>query len=212
MRVYLDNAATTRVDEQVFEAMKPYFTSIFGNPSSIHTHGREAKAAVEKSRKTIADLLNTTPSEIFFTSGGTEADNTAIRCTVETLGIKHCITSAIEHHAVLHTMELLEKQGKVSLSFVKLREDGHIGGWAQPVSWRCSDRSGKIDTTGSRAARPCEPQNNRTGAKAAGDRHKRCADAPDSQTLTGSVTGFRYEWNRAAPMSGNSFHPVSRPV
>lgn len=126
MRVYLDNAATTRVDEQVFEAMKPYFTSIFGNPSSIHTHGREAKAAVEKSRKTIADLLNTTPSEIFFTSGGTEADNTAIRCSVETLGIKHCITSAIEHHAVLHTMELLEKQGKVSLSFVNLREDGHI--------------------------------------------------------------------------------------
>ena len=126
MRVYLDNAATTRVDEQVFEAMKPYFTSIFGNPSSIHTHGREAKAAVEKSRKTIADLLNTTPSEIFFTSGGTEADNTAIRCTVETLGIKHCITSSIEHHAVLHTMELLEKQGKVSLSFVNLREDGHI--------------------------------------------------------------------------------------
>ena len=126
MRVYLDNAATTPVDVQVFEAMKPYFTNIFGNPSSIHTHGREAKAAVEKSRKTIADLLNTTPSEIFFTSGGTEADNTAIRCSVETLGIQHCITSHIEHHAVLHTMECLEKQGKVKLSFVNLLEDGHI--------------------------------------------------------------------------------------
>ena len=126
MRVYLDNAATTPVDVQVFEAMKPYFTSIFGNPSSIHTHGREAKAAIEKSRKTIADLLNTTPSEIFFTSGGTEADNTAIRCSVETLDIQHCITSRVEHHAVMHTMEHLEKQGKVKLSYVNLLEEGYI--------------------------------------------------------------------------------------
>ena len=126
MRVYLDNAATTPVDEHVFETMKPYFNKIFGNPSSIHTHGREAKAAIEKSRKTIADLLNTTPSEIFFTSGGTEADNTAIRCSVETSGIQHCITSRIEHHAVLHTMELLEKQGQIKLSYVNLSEDGHI--------------------------------------------------------------------------------------
>ena len=126
MRVYLDNAATTPVDERVFESMKPYFTSIFGNPSSIHTHGREAKAAVEKSRKTIADLLNITPSEIFFTSGGTEADNTAIRCSVETLGIQHCITSRIEHHAVLHTMQNLEKRGVVRLSYVNLLDDGHI--------------------------------------------------------------------------------------
>lgn len=126
MRVYLDNAATTPVDAEVFETMKPYFTSIFGNPSSIHTHGREAKAAIEKSRKTVADLLNTSPSEIFFTSGGTEADNTAIRCSVNALGIGHCITSRIEHHAVLHTMELLEKQGKIKLSYVNLSDNGHI--------------------------------------------------------------------------------------
>ncbi|MDN5217450.1 cysteine desulfurase family protein [Fulvivirgaceae bacterium BMA12] len=126
MRIYLDNAATTPVDEQVFEAMKPYLTNVFGNPSSIHTHGREVKAAIEKSRKTIADLLNATPSEIFFTSGGTEADNTAIRCSVETLGIKHCITSRIEHHAVMHTMERLQQLGKIKLSYVNLSEDGHI--------------------------------------------------------------------------------------
>ena len=126
MRIYLDNAATTPVDEQVFEAMKPYLTNVFGNPSSIHTHGREVKAAIEKSRKTIADLLNATPSEIFFTSGGTEADNMAIRCSVETFGIQHCITSRIEHHAVMHTMEHLEKLGKIRLSYVNLSEDGHI--------------------------------------------------------------------------------------
>ncbi len=126
MRIYLDNAATTPVDEQVFEAMKPYLTNVFGNPSSIHTHGREVKAAIEKSRKTIADLLNATPSEIFFTSGGTEADNTAIRCSVEALGIKHCITSRIEHHAVMHTMEHLQQLGKIKLSYVNLSEDGHI--------------------------------------------------------------------------------------
>lgn len=126
MRVYLDNAATTPVDEQVFEAMKPYLTNMFGNPSSIHTHGREVKAAIEKSRKVIADLLNATPSEIFFTSGGTEADNTAIRSSVETMNIKHCISSGIEHHAVLHTFEHMERAGKIELSFVNLNGEGQI--------------------------------------------------------------------------------------
>jgi cysteine desulfurase len=98
----------------------------YGNPSSIHSHGREVRAAIEKSRKTIASLLHTSPSEIFFTSGGTEADNTAIRCSVEALQIKHAITSPIEHHAVLHTLEELERKGIIRLSFVELDEKGHI--------------------------------------------------------------------------------------
>jgi cysteine desulfurase len=124
MRVYLDNAATTPLDEEVFEAMKPYMLQYFGNPSSIHSHGREVRSAIEKSRKQIAGLLNTSPAEIFFTSGGTEADNTAIRCSIESYGIKHAITTKIEHHAVLHTLEELEKAGKIKLSFVKLNSKG----------------------------------------------------------------------------------------
>lgn len=126
MRVYLDNAATTPLDPQVFEAMKPYMLDVFGNPSSIHSHGREAKAAIEKSRRMVADLLNTSPSEIFFTSGGTEADNTAIVGYVETYGITHAITTPIEHHAVLHTLEILQKTGKIELSFLKLDERGNL--------------------------------------------------------------------------------------
>ena len=126
MRIYLDNAATTAMDPEVFEAMKPYFMEQYGNPSSIHTHGRQAKAAIERSRRQIAGYLNAAPSEIFFTSGGTEADNTALRCSVDTMKIKHAITSKIEHHAVLHSLELLEKKGKIKLSFVPLDEKGHI--------------------------------------------------------------------------------------
>ena len=88
MRIYLDNAATTAIDPEVFEAMKPYLMENFGNPSSIHTHGRQAKAAIERSRRQIAEYLNAAPSEIFFTSGGTEADNAALRSSIETKNIK----------------------------------------------------------------------------------------------------------------------------
>ena len=126
MRAYFDNAATTPVDEAVFEAMKPYLLNKYGNPSSIHSHGREVRSAIERSRKKVADILNTSPSEIFFTSGGTEADNTALRCTIESKGIGHLITSRIEHHAVLHTAEALEKAGTVQLHFVDLEEDGQV--------------------------------------------------------------------------------------
>lgn len=126
MRVYLDNAATTPLDPDVFDAMKPYMLEAYGNPSSIHSHGREVRSAIEKSRKKVADLLNTSPSEIFFTSGGTEADNTAIRCSIDCSNIKHVITSPIEHHAVLHTLQALEKQGTITLHFVQLDEKGHI--------------------------------------------------------------------------------------
>jgi cysteine desulfurase len=126
MRVYFDNAATTPLDQEVLDAMIPFMMNNYGNPSSIHSHGREARTAIEKSRKTIASLLNTSPSEIFFTSGGTEADNAAIRCTVDALNITHAITSPIEHHAVLHTLEELQKKGRIQLSFVRLDEKGHI--------------------------------------------------------------------------------------
>ncbi len=125
-RVYLDNAATTPLDKAVIEAMLPMMERNFGNPSSIHSHGREVRNAIEKARKTIAGLLNTSPAEIFFTSGGTEADNTAIVSAIETYQITHAVTSALEHHAVLHTLEHLAKIGKIKLSLVQLTEKGHI--------------------------------------------------------------------------------------
>lgn len=126
MRVYLDNAATTPLDKEVFDAMAPFMLEHFGNPSSIHSHGREVRAAIEKARRTVAGLLNTSPAEIFFTSGGTEADNAAIRCTCRTHGIKHAVTSHLEHHAVLHTMELLEKEEGVQVTYLKHDEKGNL--------------------------------------------------------------------------------------
>lgn len=125
-KVYLDNAATTALDKEVLDAMLPYMTEHFGNPSSIHGFGRQTRAAIEGARKTVAKLLNVSPSEIFFTSGGTEADNMAIHCSVNDLGVKHLITSPIEHHAVLHTCEALAHSGRVKLDFVKLTPQGHI--------------------------------------------------------------------------------------
>ncbi|MBB6003269.1 cysteine desulfurase family protein [Arcicella rosea] len=125
-RIYLDNAATTPMDRAVIDAMLPMMESSFGNPSSIHTHGREVRNTIERARKSIAGLLNTSPAEIFFTSGGTEADNTAIVRSVEDFGITHAITSRLEHHAVLHTLEYLAKKGKIKLSYVELHDKGHI--------------------------------------------------------------------------------------
>ncbi|MGZ4000549.1 MAG: aminotransferase class V-fold PLP-dependent enzyme, partial [Mucilaginibacter sp.] len=93
MRVYLDHAATTPIDPEVLKEMYKVMESQYGNPSSIHAHGREVRALIERSRKTIAGLLHTSPSEIFFTSGGTEADNTAIRCGIIDNGLTHAITS-----------------------------------------------------------------------------------------------------------------------
>ena len=124
--IYLDNAATTPLDPQVYAAMEPFFKSHFGNPSSIHSHGREVRSAIEKSRKGIAQLLNAAPSEIFFTSGGTEADNTAIQCSIHAFNIKYAITSRIEHHAVLHCLEALVKKGTIEISYVELEVDGSI--------------------------------------------------------------------------------------
>ncbi len=126
MRVYLDNAATTPLDRAVLDAMLPLLEQQFGNPSSIHWHGREVRSALERARKTVAGLLNTSPSEIFFTSGGTEADNTALVNSIDAYGLTHAITSPIEHHAVLHTLQHLEKAGKIRLSLVQLDEKGHV--------------------------------------------------------------------------------------
>jgi cysteine desulfurase len=126
MKVYLDNAATTPMDREVVDTMLPLMTEHFGNPSSIHAWGRQTRAMIEQSRKTVARLMNCSPSEIFFTSGGTEADNMAIRCTIEGLEIKHAVTSPIEHHAVLHTLESMADKGVIKLSIVKLTPEGSI--------------------------------------------------------------------------------------
>jgi cysteine desulfurase len=126
MKIYFDNAATTPIDKEVLDVMLPILNDQFGNPSSIHAHGRKTRAIVENARKSIAKLLNCAPAEIFFTSGGTEADNMAIIGSVDDLGIKHVITSAIEHHAVGHTLEHLEKIGKIKLSLVNLHLNGDI--------------------------------------------------------------------------------------
>lgn len=125
-RIYLDNAATTPLDPEVLESMMPYLTSHFGNPSSIYSYGRESRMAIENARKTVARILHAHPAEIFFTSGGTESSNTAIMAAVRDLGCKHIISSLIEHHATLHTVEYLQKNGEATLSFVKLLPNGHI--------------------------------------------------------------------------------------
>ncbi len=124
--VYLDNAATTPMDDRVIEAMLPFMRGHFGNPSSVHSHGREVRTAIEKARKKVAELLQASPSEIFFTSGGTEADNTALVCGIESHGISHAITSPLEHHAVLHTLEMLAKKGQVNLSLLEVNGKGEI--------------------------------------------------------------------------------------
>jgi len=126
MKVYLDNAATTRLDENVLNAMMPLMREDFGNPSSIHGFGRKTRTSIEAARKTVAKLLNVTPAEIFFTSGGTEADNMAINQSVIDYGIQHIISSKIEHHAVEHTIKVLEKNGKVKVSWVKIDNKGNI--------------------------------------------------------------------------------------
>jgi cysteine desulfurase len=126
MRIYLDNAATTPLDPEVFEAMKPFMMEDFGNPSSTHAHGRKVRAAIESARKKIAELLSCTPGEIIFTSGGTEADNTLIISGIQTYGIQHAISSPIEHHAVTHTLETLEKKRIVQLHHVNLDQKGHV--------------------------------------------------------------------------------------
>jgi cysteine desulfurase len=124
--IYFDNAATTPIDSRVVDAMIPILKENFGNPSSIHSNGRIARSVIEKSRKQVASFFNSNPSEFFFTSGGTEADNMILRCCVEDLGVTHIITSRLEHHAVLHTAEELRDAEGVKLSLVNVCSKGII--------------------------------------------------------------------------------------
>ncbi|MEY3425685.1 MAG: hypothetical protein RL679_1043 [Bacteroidota bacterium] len=126
MRVYLDNAATTPIAPEVVEAMLPVLKEGFGNPSSTHFYGRQSKAWIETSRRTIAKLLNCQPSEIIFTSGGTEADNMALFSSVHQMGVTHIITSEIEHHAIGHTAEAIAKSGDARISYVKVSKSGLV--------------------------------------------------------------------------------------
>lgn len=126
-RIYLDNAATTAVSPAVMEAMLPYFTEIFGNPSSIHGTGREAAKAIDRARKQVAAAIGAMPQEIYFTAGGSESDNWAIKGTAFARKNKgnHIITSSIEHHAVLHTCKWLEKQG-FEVTYLPVDEYGRV--------------------------------------------------------------------------------------
>jgi cysteine desulfurase len=126
MKIYLDNAATTAIHPDVVEAMIPVLREQFGNPSSIHAYGRQVRTIIENARKKVAQLLNASPSEIFFTSGGTEANNMALRCSIHDLNLKHAITSPLEHHAVLHTLEDLAHRGEIKLSLVKIDSKGNV--------------------------------------------------------------------------------------
>lgn len=125
-RIYLDNAATTPIAPEVLEAMLPYLQEVYGNPSSTHWHGRQARAAIERVRRQIAQYLHATPAEIVFTSGGTEADNCALRSAVRTHRIRHVISSPLEHHAVLHTLQDMHTQGIIELHLLPVDSSGVI--------------------------------------------------------------------------------------
>jgi cysteine desulfurase len=126
-RIYFDNNATTRVAPEVLEAMLPYYGETFGNPSSVHRFGQEAKAALDRARQQVADLIGAEPNEIVFTSGGTESDNLAIRGIIESSARakKHMITTQIEHHAVLHTCQALQKIG-VDVTYLRVDGKGRV--------------------------------------------------------------------------------------
>jgi cysteine desulfurase len=125
-KIYLDNAATTSLEDEVLESMIPFMKDFYGNPSSIHSFGRKTKSAIENARKIVAGLIGCSPGEIFFTSGGTEADNMAIGQSIEVLGIKQVISSRLEHHAVLHTLEHYEKLGKIKVIFLENDQQGNL--------------------------------------------------------------------------------------
>ena len=113
MNIYFDNAATTKVRDEVIDQISDILKDCFGNPSSTHSYGRSAKSYIESSRKKIAEILNCEASEIIFNSGGTESDNSLLRCSVKDLGIERIISSKIEHHAITHTLDELKKEGVI---------------------------------------------------------------------------------------------------
>ncbi|MDP4267842.1 MAG: cysteine desulfurase family protein, partial [Bacteroidota bacterium] len=124
--VYFDNAASTQMHEEVIQVMTDVMRYYYANPSSIHSSGTKSKVIIENSRRTIANLLNVEPSEIFFTSGGTESNNQVIKGSIDYLGIKNVITSPIEHDSVLSTLDALQKHNNFKVSYVKIKSDGHI--------------------------------------------------------------------------------------
>jgi cysteine desulfurase len=125
-RIYFDNAATTPLDPLVLETMIPYLTEKFGNPSSIYSYGRENRMAIEQARKTVARILHAHPAEIFFTSGGTESSNAAIRASVQDLGCRHIISSPLEHHATLHSIAYYQERGEAIIHLLNVLPDGHV--------------------------------------------------------------------------------------
>ena len=128
MKIYADNAATTRMSRTAIDAMIPYMENVYGNPSSLYSIGQEAKEAIEKAREQIAAVINAAPREIFFTSGGSEADNQALRSAAAIgarKGKKHIISSAFEHHAILHTLKRLEKEG-FEVTLLPVHENGIV--------------------------------------------------------------------------------------
>src|SRR5690606_28087298 len=124
--VYLDNAATTQIRDEVIQEMSTTMKNNYGNPSSSHSYGRSSKSIIENYRKRIASRLNVSASEIIFTSSGTEANNLILRSAVRDLGVTHIITSKIEHHAVLHTIQQLNKEYKIAVDYVDLKPNGSI--------------------------------------------------------------------------------------
>ena len=126
IKVFFDNAATTPMAPEVIDVMTDIMKNHYGNPSSQHSFGRATRSIIETSRKKIANFLNTSPGNIFFTSGGTEADNMAIKCGIKDHNITHAITSKLSHHAVLHPLEELEKSGVIKLSYVEVNENGQV--------------------------------------------------------------------------------------
>ena len=125
-RIFMDNSATTPLDPRVLETMTAVMAETFGNPSSIHAEGRTARAAIERARKAVADSLNCSIGEIFFTSGGTEANNMALKNSVRDLGVTRIISSPLEHHCVLHSLDAIKASGRATVEMVRIDEKGHV--------------------------------------------------------------------------------------
>lgn len=140
-KIYMDYSATTPVKKEVLEAMMPYFTETFGNASSFHSFGRDAKNVLDKSRATVAELINAKPNEIYFTAGGTESDNWAIEGVAFANKAKgnHIITSKVEHHGILHVCEYLEKHHGFEVTYLDVDADGRVN--AQDVEKAITDKT-----------------------------------------------------------------------
>ncbi len=126
MRIYLDNAATTPLNPEVIDEMTKVLRETYGNPSSIHAEGRSARATIEKARKTVANTIGSSIGEVFFTSGGTESNNMALKCAVRDLGVKHIITTEMEHHCVLHTLEHIEHSEQAKVHYLPVNNIGRF--------------------------------------------------------------------------------------